>query len=205
MFAITCVGVSSDYVTCSDSSSCFIRSTKGVKYICEHLTIQLDIVCRDIFTPLLWNSCSIRCNADEFTYFTFSIDASNDGVTMVSQCCCEADLLVCFHAGIRPDDHRRFLHIPRRYEFQQSMILVHGEAFCMFHPAYDASCLSHKKHQVVLRKHCTVEVSLPKNLSDQDPVVPLSLFLRSMLCWNDLFSRRLPERLITGSFRFIKK
>lgn len=93
---------------------------------------------------------------------------------MMSQCCCEADLLVCFHAGIRPDDHRRFLHIPRRYEFQQSMILVHGGAFCMFHPAYDASCLSHKKHQVVLRKHCTVEVSLPENLSDQDPVVPFS-------------------------------
>ena len=51
---------SSDCVTCSDSSSDFIRSTKGAKYLSAHLMIQLDMVCRDIFTPLRSNSCSIR-------------------------------------------------------------------------------------------------------------------------------------------------
>ena len=50
---------SSDWVTGSESSSCFIRSTKGTKYLSEHLIIQFDMVCLDIFTPLRWNSCSI--------------------------------------------------------------------------------------------------------------------------------------------------
>lgn len=53
-------------------------------------------------------------------------------VMMVLQCCCEADPWVCFHAEIHPDDHHRFLHIPRRYEFRPSMIQAHGEAFVGF-------------------------------------------------------------------------
>ena len=95
-------------------------------------------------------------------------------VMMVLQCCCEADPWVCFHAEINPDDHHRFLHIPRRYEFRPSMIQAHGEAFCRFHPAYGASCSFHKKHPAVLQKHCTVEVFPPGNPSDQDPVVLFS-------------------------------
>ena len=37
----------------------------------------------NIYTPLRWYSCSILCNADKFTYFTFNIEASNSDVTML--------------------------------------------------------------------------------------------------------------------------
>ena len=81
------------------------------------------------------------------------------------------------------------------------MIQVHGEAFCMFHPAYDASCLSHKKHQVVLQKHCTVEVSLPENPSDQDPVVHFSSLYALLLQTAFIIAEmcRISEFLCAGS------
>lgn len=45
--------------------------------------IQFDIVCFEMFTPFLSNSCATRLSAEELTYLTFKIEASNDGVTML--------------------------------------------------------------------------------------------------------------------------